>query len=73
MKLSSLRTTLVTWLAVYPVITMLLAVLEPVIADWPIPFRTLVLTAIMVPVMVIWALPAANALIWRVGRRKAAP
>lgn len=40
---------LVTWIAVYPTITIALAVLGPAIADLPLPLQTLILTAVVVP------------------------
>ncbi len=55
------RTAVVTWLVAYPIITFLLATLEPVVVGWPMPLRALLLSAIMVPIMVFWALPAATA------------
>jgi antibiotic biosynthesis monooxygenase (ABM) superfamily enzyme len=48
---------LVTWIGVYPVITVLLAVLGPVTATWPLPLRTLVLTAVMVPTLIWVVMP----------------
>jgi len=54
------RMALVTWLVVYPMITGLLAVLEPILGSLAMPLRTLVLTAIMVPAMVYVAMPAAK-------------
>ncbi|MDJ0710693.1 MAG: hypothetical protein QNJ14_09895 [Woeseiaceae bacterium] len=64
MRISSKRakTAVVTWLVAYPIITFLLVTLEPVFVGWPMPLRALLLSAIMVPVMVFWALPAATAL-----------
>lgn len=53
------RTVIVTWVVVYPMITGLLTVLEPIVASWPMPVRTLLLTTIMVPLMVVWAMPVA--------------
>ena len=47
----------VIWLAIYPTITVLLALIGPHTADWPLPLRTLVLTAIAVPLMVFVLLP----------------
>ncbi|GAB5412503.1 MAG: hypothetical protein Cons2KO_01060 [Congregibacter sp.] len=58
-----LRQTATTWIAVYPIITCLIASLEPVIGDWPIPIRTLLLSGVMVPLMVFWAVPTTNRLI----------
>lgn len=52
---------LITWLVVYPMITILLAALEPVLSDVAMPLRTLVLSLIMVPAMVYGAMPFATA------------
>lgn len=54
------RMAIVTWIVVYPLITGLLLVLDPLLAGLPMPLRTLVLTAIMVPVMVFIAMPFAT-------------
>ena len=54
------RTALVTWLVVYPLINLLLLVLDPLVAQWPMPLRTLLLTGLMVPVVVFWAMPLAR-------------
>jgi uncharacterized protein len=42
---------LVTWVGAYAVITLILAVLGPAMAAWPLPLRTLLLTAVMVPAL----------------------
>ena len=55
------RMALLTWLVVYPLITLLLALLEPLLGALPLPLRTLVLTGIMVPAMVYLAMPFATA------------
>lgn len=52
---------LLTWAVVYPMITLLLAALGPLIGDVAMPLRTLLLTAIMVPAMVYLAMPFATA------------
>jgi antibiotic biosynthesis monooxygenase (ABM) superfamily enzyme len=39
---------LLTWVAAYAVITLMLAVLGPAISSWPLALRTLVLSATMV-------------------------
>jgi len=52
---------LLTWALVYPMITGLLAVLEPFVDSLPIALRVLLLTAIMVPAMVYVAMPFATA------------
>ena len=51
---------LLTWGVVYPMITGLLLVLEPLVGGLAMPLRTLVLTAIMVPAMVYLAMPFAT-------------
>ena len=53
------RMVILTWAVVYPLITGLLAILEPVLTGLPMPLRTLILSAIMVPIMVCLAMPAA--------------
>ena len=58
-KPSRHKMALVTWLVVYPMLTVLLAVLEPVLSDVAMPLRTLVLSVIMVPAMVYGAMPFA--------------
>ncbi len=52
------KVALVTWLGAYPVITIILGVLGPVIARWPLLLRTLLISGLMV-VALTWAvLPA---------------
>ena len=46
-----------TWLAVYPLITVVLALTRPLLGDAPLPVQTLVLTAVVVPVAVYGATP----------------
>ena len=55
------RCALVIWLVAYPLITVLLYLLEPTIGGWPLPLRTLLVSSIMVPVMVLWLVPALAA------------
>jgi antibiotic biosynthesis monooxygenase (ABM) superfamily enzyme len=43
------RRALITWLAVYPTITLVLGLLGPATAHLPLPLRTLILTAFVVP------------------------
>ncbi|WP_404870708.1 hypothetical protein ACI1MP_36935 [Kitasatospora griseola] len=66
------RRALITWLAIYPGITLLSVLLGPVLAPLPVYLRTLVLTAILVPAAVYGLVPAllkANAAL--TGRRSA--
>jgi antibiotic biosynthesis monooxygenase (ABM) superfamily enzyme len=49
---------IVTWLAVYPTITAMLAVFEPLgLLQTPMPVRTLLLTIVLVPLMVFVLVP----------------
>ncbi len=54
---SQLRTALLTWMAIWPLITGLLAIGEPVLETMPLPLKTLVLTGILVPVMKFAVMP----------------
>lgn len=51
---------LLTWAVIYPLITGLLLVLEPMLGGVPVYLRTLLLTAILVPLMVYVAMPFAK-------------
>jgi uncharacterized protein len=55
---------LITWLGAYGVITLILAVLGPAIAAWPLPARTLLLSALMVPTLT-WVIVPALARLFR--------
>jgi antibiotic biosynthesis monooxygenase (ABM) superfamily enzyme len=59
----SLRRAASVWLAIYPTITLLLELGGPLINDWPLPLRTLALTAVAVPTMVFVLLPALQRLL----------
>ncbi|MEE4418357.1 hypothetical protein [Streptomyces bugieae] len=62
------RRALITWLAVYPTITVVLGLLGPATAHLPLVLRTLILTAIVVPVAVYALVPLlmkANAALTR--------
>ncbi|MVU82134.1 hypothetical protein GPX89_33460 [Nocardia sp. ET3-3] len=51
------RRALITWLAVYPTITLALALLGPEMASLPVYVRTLILTFIVVPVTAYLLIP----------------
>lgn len=57
--MSRLRLALVTWAVVWPLITGLLLALDHVVADLPVPLRTLILSGLMVPIMSYAAMPLA--------------
>ncbi len=48
---------IVTWLAVFPLITFLSTILQPYIADVPLVLRVMLITAIAVPVMTYGLMP----------------
>ncbi|WP_405494962.1 hypothetical protein [Nocardia sp. NBC_00511] len=51
------RRALITWIAVYPTITIALALIGPATAQLPLLVRTFVLTAIVVPCVVYVLVP----------------
>ena len=48
---------LVTWLGVYPTLTVILALLGPAMETWPLPLRTLLVSVVMVVVLSWLILP----------------
>jgi antibiotic biosynthesis monooxygenase (ABM) superfamily enzyme len=52
------KVALLTWLGAYPVITIVLGVLGPVTARWPLPLRTLLISGLMVVALTWGVLPA---------------
>ncbi len=52
------RLAVLVWLAVWPLITTINALIAPAAAGWPAPVRSMIATAIMVPIMVGVLLPA---------------
>lgn len=50
----------IIWLAVYPALTLTLAVLGPMMETWPLPLRTLLVTLLMVPLVVYVLVPVLN-------------
>ncbi|MEM9067203.1 MAG: hypothetical protein AAGE52_01815 [Myxococcota bacterium] len=57
------RQALTVWIAIYPTITLVLWLFGDWLAALPLPIRTLVLTAGLVPLMVYVLIPGLNA-IW---------
>ena len=53
---------LLTWGAAYVVITIVLALLGPAIQDWPLPLRTLLISALMVGILTWLVLPVVTRL-----------
>ncbi|NER79281.1 MAG: hypothetical protein F6K42_06795 [Leptolyngbya sp. SIO1D8] len=58
------KTVLLTliWVGVFPTITILLYILSPLLAAWPLVLRTLVLSTIMVPLLTYIVMPPLNRL-----------
>lgn len=54
---------LLTWLAAYAVITLILALLGPAMAAWPLALRTLVLSALMVATLTWLIMPGLTRLL----------
>ncbi|MEM7606621.1 MAG: hypothetical protein AAF411_14785 [Myxococcota bacterium] len=55
------RAALITWVTIYPTITLLLYVFGPLLEPLPLPLRTFVLTAVLVPLMVFVLVPRVKA------------
>jgi antibiotic biosynthesis monooxygenase (ABM) superfamily enzyme len=53
---------LLTWLAVYPTLTLFLAILNPLMEGWPLPLRTLLVVSLMIPTLFWVILPLLNRL-----------
>jgi antibiotic biosynthesis monooxygenase (ABM) superfamily enzyme len=57
------KTMIVIWLSVYPLVTMVAALLGPHIRDLPVPLQTLVMTVLLVPAMSLVMLPLVSRLL----------
>jgi len=55
---------IITWLGVYPALTVTLAVLGPAMESWPLPLRTLLVTLILVPALTWVILPLLRRMLW---------
>ena len=51
------------WLAIYPALTLVLALIGPTVQPWPLPLRTLATTALLVPLMVYVLIPTIQRLL----------
>ncbi len=54
---NTFKITVLTWLGIYPLITILLYVLGDSLNQFIMPVRTLVLTLVLVPLMTLVAMP----------------
>jgi uncharacterized protein len=66
------RTAAITWLAIYPTLTVILELFGDTLSKLALPLRTLVITAILVPVAVYALVPALRHLFagWPTGGRR---
>ena len=51
------RPVLLNWVAIWPLITLLLLLGEPLLSHLPLPLRTLALTGVLVPLMSFFVMP----------------
>jgi antibiotic biosynthesis monooxygenase (ABM) superfamily enzyme len=56
------KLTLLSWMGAYAIITLILYVLGPATATWPLPVRTLAISALMAPAMVYLVMPVLTSL-----------
>ncbi|WP_299602738.1 hypothetical protein [uncultured Tateyamaria sp.] len=61
-----MRSVLITWAAAWPTISALLFAFEGMLEHWPLAFRTLVLTGLMVPAMSLFVVPYLTRLLDRI-------
>jgi antibiotic biosynthesis monooxygenase (ABM) superfamily enzyme len=54
---------IMVWLAIYPTITLVSFLIGDIIKSWPLPFKTLLMTGILVPLMVFVLLPLLRKLL----------
>jgi antibiotic biosynthesis monooxygenase (ABM) superfamily enzyme len=52
------KTAAITWLAIYPTLTLILALFGDTLSEMALPLRTLAITAVLVPVAVYALVPA---------------
>jgi uncharacterized protein len=63
----------ITWVGAYAMITLILALLGPAIAAWPLPIRTLLLSVLMVTTLTWIVIPALTRVFgsWLASTRRA--
>lgn len=54
---------LVVWLSIYPLVTLVAALLGPHLRELPVPVQTLVMTLVLVPVMTLVMMPLVSRLL----------
>jgi antibiotic biosynthesis monooxygenase (ABM) superfamily enzyme len=63
------QTVVITWLAIYPVLTLILALFGDQLREMVLPLRTLVITAVLVPSAVYVLVPLLRRILARLGHR----
>ncbi|MEM8811918.1 MAG: hypothetical protein AAGF59_04810 [Pseudomonadota bacterium] len=61
MSIDRHRMAFLTWIVIYPLVTGLLALSDPILSGLAMPLKTFVLTAILVPVMAYLVMPVVTA------------
>ena len=51
------RFAIIVWVAIYPAVTLAQWLLGPIMTDWPVPLKTLVISVIEIPYAVFFAIP----------------
>ena len=51
------RFAVIVWIAIYPAVTVAQWLLGPLMTDWPVPLKTLVISLIEIPYAVFFAIP----------------
>lgn len=67
--LQRLKKTAMIWLAVYPSVLLVLALVGDLLSDWPLPLRVLGATLIIVPIVANITEPAVRALVTEIQRK----
>lgn len=62
-----LKHVVVVWLAAWPTLTLVLALLAPFTASWPTPLKALASVTAMAPIMTFCSVPVLKALLQRIG------
>ena len=60
-----LKTSLIIWLSIYPLITLVFYFFGPELLRIPLPLRTLILTMVLVPTMVFVMVPIVTKILQR--------
>lgn len=62
---------LITWLAIFPLVSIAQAVFQSLLASWPTMLVTAITVAAVVPIAVIWVVPGLTKLYLALARRRA--